>query len=330
MSKNTLSYVLGVIIIVLLGVVLYLNPNLFNTSNGGTDKNTVAKDKIGQQTIDFIQKNLASKDTKFELKGVDENNGLYEIKFKVMNQEDTAYVTKNGKYLFFQPIDMMPPAPKEITKSDKPNVDLYVMAFCPYGNQAEDTMSPVEQLLKSKANFNLHYIIYSNYSSGYPQYCIDKENKYCSMHGIQEVHQDIRELCVTKYQPDKLWDFIEAVNKQATPENVDSKWENIAQGLGIDVAKIKTCQADEGNALLDKEITLTEQNYPVQDPSKHKNAETSKIAGSPTLLINGMMFDGGRSTADYQKAICSAFNNAPEECNQTLDESGTEASGSCK
>ena len=330
MSKNILSYVLGGIVVVLLAVIFYLNPNLLTTKSG-VDKNTVAKDKIGQQTLDFIQKNLASKDTKFELQGVDEQNGLYEIKFKVMNQEDTAYVTKNGKYLFFQPIDMMPPAPKGFSKTDKPNVDLYVMAFCPYGNQAENTIYPLVKLFGDKINANLHYIVYSNYSSGYPTYCIDKENKYCSMHGIQEVHQDIRELCVAKYQPDKVWDFVEAINKDATAQNVDSKWEAIAQKNGIDVSKIKTCQADEGTALLDQEIALTKQSYPVQDPSKHKSQEKSSISGSPTLLINGTIYDEGRSVKDYQKGICSAFNNAPDECNKTIEENAPDSpSGSCK
>ncbi len=321
MDKNSLTFILGGIASVLLVIVLYQNLGSLNV---------VPLNKAGEQTLDFIKDNLAAPGTEFTLVGAEEENGLYEVKFEVMGQEETAYVTRNGKYLFFQPIDMLPPEPKEFTKTDKPKVDLFVMTFCPFGNQAEEMIIPVAELLGDKVDIELHYIIYNNYATGYPDYCLDPEKTFCSMHGIQEVNQGIRELCLQKYQKDKLWDFVKVINAQSTSEDVDAKWEAVAQDIGIDTDKIKTCQQEEGVALLTQELNLTEQEYPVQDPSSHQGKESEKIAGSPTLLINGMISDGTRSVAGYQESICSAFIEPPEECEQILNIDTPAASGSCE
>ena len=77
-------------------------------------------------------------------------------------------------------------------------------------------MMPVVELLKDKADIQLHYVIYENYQGGGSKYCLDKDNKYCSMHGIQELNQDVRELCVQKYQGDKLWNFVKEINAKCT------------------------------------------------------------------------------------------------------------------
>jgi len=326
MDKNLLTFALGGVALALLIFFGYQN----YTSSENEIGEIVPMDKIGQQTIDFIQTNLANPDTEFSVLGVEEANGVYEIKFNVMEQEDTAYVTKNGKYLFFQPFDMLPPEPQGFNKTNKPEVDLYVMSFCPFGNQSEELMMPVVELLGDKVDIELRYIVYSNYQSGYPEYCLDEESKYCSMHGVSELNQGIRELCVQKYQKDKFWSFVKAINDNSTYEDVDSKWEGIAQGVGLNVAQIKTCEQNEGMTLLSQEVSLTEQKYPVQDPSKHQGSESIKIAGSPTLTINGMIFDGERSADGYKEAICSAMVNPIPECERMIEDEGSAADGSCE
>lgn len=43
-------------------------------------------------------------------------------------------------------------------KTDKPQLDFYVMSFCPYGNQMETTLQPVFDLLGNKAELRPRYI----------------------------------------------------------------------------------------------------------------------------------------------------------------------------
>jgi len=206
---------LGVIIleaIVILGLILlFVFKSPFSQQQG-----LLSAEEVAKKAIDYINENFLRGNAKAELVSVSDENGLYRLQLKIGDREYTSYVTKNGKLLFPEAIDLVPPEPKEIPKTQKPDVKLFVMSFCPFGNQAEEMLMPVVDLLKDKADIELHYIIYSNYASGYPDYCLDKENKYCSMHGIGELHQDVRELCVWKYQRDKFWDFVKEINENTS------------------------------------------------------------------------------------------------------------------
>ena len=186
---------------------------------------------------------------------------------------------------------------------NKPQIDFFVMSYCPYGNQAEEGIAPVYNLLKDKAIFNPRYVVYSQYQGGTADYCIDN-GQLCSMHGVQEVHQDVRELCVNKYMGISKWfDFALAMNTNCTAQNADSCWEAVATRLGLDVAKIKTCEANESVALLTAEQTL---------------GNTLKVSGSPTVFIDGNSYSGGRTPEEFKTALCAAFDTKPAECNTAL------------
>jgi len=326
MSKKqnfSLATILGGVIVILIALVVY------QYVYGTAGLNAVSENELSERVIEAVGKDIGDQEG-VSIENIEKQASLYKITLNVLGQEYESYATLDGEMLFPQKIDLIIPEPKEISKTEKPEVDLFVMAYCPFGNQAEELIAPVNELLGDKANIELHYIIYSNYGSGYPEYCLDEENKYCSMHGIQEVNQGIRELCVQKYEPDNFWNFVEKMNEESTSENADEKWEGVAQGIGIDVEKIKTCQTEEGISLLDQELVLTSESYPVQEPAQHKGQENQSISGSPTLVINGVIYDGARSTSSYQDAICQAFTNSPEECSEELLEEQVAPNGSCE
>lgn len=282
-------------------------------------------EEVAEKAINFINNVALQGQAVANLLETSEESGLYKIKIEIEGQEYESYVTKDGKFLFPQgtkiteessnPETSEVPEGVESPKSDNPQVQLFVMSYCPYGNQAEELMVPVGELLGDKADIKLHYVIYSNYGDGGPDYCLDKEAKYCSMHGIQELNQDVREFCVQKYQKDKLWDFIKAANSSCNYQNVDSCWENVAKGIGVDVAKVKSCQKNEALDILAQELALN-QKYGVR--------------GSPTLVINDKEYQGARDSEAYKQAICSAFNSPPGECSQALDSEGGSVSGGCE
>ena len=57
--------------------------------------------------------------------------------------------------------------------------------------------------------------------------------------------------------------------------------------------------------------------YPAFNIYKDDNAKYN-VAGSPTLIINGAEAQSDRDSASLLKTICSAFNNAPKECDTKL------------
>ncbi len=237
------------------------------------------------------------------------------------------YATKDGKYVLIgdvydtnKPLKFEQPTqtPVEYKKSDRPKVLMFVMSFCPFGQQAERGLKPAIELLGDKIDFEPHYVIYSNYGTGYPEYCIDENAKYCSMHGISELKEDVRQLCIWKYERDKFWPYIEKIYQgNCNLQNIDECWKTQAETLDINVAKIEECLENEALELLAKEVELNKK-YGVR--------------GSPTILINETEYVGDRSPESFKQAICSAFNTPPEECSQTLSsESGHAggAGGSC-
>ncbi|MBW2997445.1 hypothetical protein KY349_03860 [Candidatus Woesearchaeota archaeon] len=200
-----------------------------------------------------------------------------------------------------------------VKKGDnKPQIDFYVMSYCPYGNIAEEAIEPVYQLLKEKADFNPHYVIYSNYQGGGPQYCLDEEDKYCSMHGVQELNQGLRELCVHEYMGDAAYfEFVLEMNQKCSYQNADTCWEPVAESLNLDTEKIKDCEANEWEDILSEELAL--------------NAALG-VRGSPTVFVEGEAYAGARAPSGYAQSLCAGFETAPGECSSetlaTLD-SGT-------
>lgn len=200
-------------------------------------------------------------------------------------------------------------------KDNKPQIDFFVMSYCPYGNLAEEGIAPVYELLGDKAEFNPHYVIYSNYQGGGKQFCFDDEDKYCSMHGVQEMTQGVRELCVAKHMGMKeYFEYVTAMNEKSSYKNADEKWEEVAKEIGLDTTKIKKCFETEANEILAEELKL----------NKAYGAK-----GSPQIFIDGTAYNGGRTPENYKQALCNAFDDAPTECNTKLDAESKGPEGSC-
>jgi glutaredoxin len=297
----------------------------------------VPKEIVGNKTLDYVVKNfLEPQGIRAELEGVSEHSrDLFQVNLSIIRgdqrQSVSVYVTKDGRYLILlggggmiadltkelpkvTPQQQPQPTPS-YPKRTKPNVKFFVMSFCPYGNQAEEVLEPVYNLLGDKVEWEPRYVIYSNYAAGYPSYCLDEENKYCSMHGIQELNQNVREICVWKYyDPTTWWKFVKLVNRNCNSRNADECWESYAEESGIDPEKIKKCEKEEAITLLEEELKL-DQKYGVR--------------GSPTIIINDERYRGGRTPEAFKSAICSAFLDPPEECAETLSEAAEAPAGGC-
>jgi hypothetical protein len=306
-------------IIILAGYTLGVQKSDFAELLGGKNKTaTITPEEAKIKALKFIEEQLVQPGTKVEMKEIVEEGDLYKLTLGVGGQDIPAYITKDGKKFFPQVYDIdaasgkkaaanaQPEEPdQEISKADKPTVDLYVMSFCPYGNKAEDTLKSAYDLLKNKVNFNFRYIVSSNGEA------------IQSLHGQKEVDQNEREACVMKnYGKDKWMDFVSYVNKNCGADG--ACWEAGVKSLNLDTAKISSCVTSSGTALMQNDEKL----------SKEAGA-----SGSPTMIINGVktkaVYKYGDSES-YKQIICGAFNNAPAECEKTLNTAtSTTEGGSC-
>jgi len=299
---------------IIVGVILLVAVLLAGSLYYKNRKTDIGLEGAQTAVLEFVNGNLLPPDGKAEVVSAQEINNLYEVTIKVGEQEIPTYITRDGKKFFPQAMEITPEdttesasvaEAEEIPKTDKPSVDLYVMSFCPFGNQAEDTLLSANELLKNKVDFNFHYIVSTN------------GDQVQSLHGEKEVVQNEREVCVLKnYGKDKWINFATYVNTNCGSDG--TCWEAGAKTLGLSTAKISACVASEGVALM-------------------KDNEQASMAagaqGSPTMLINGVATQDVYKYGDsqgYKETICSAFNIAPEECATTLDsQTSTTQGGSC-
>jgi len=277
--------------------------------------------QAANRAIDYINNNLVQTGSA-SLASVKEVSGMYEVTTSYQGQNIPIYVTKDGSYLFVsQPINMGAAAgtttttqPKEVPKTDKPTVELFVMAFCPYGVQAETLMKPVFDLLGTKADIKIRFIASVQGTT------VDSVQ---SLHGATEAQEDLRQVCIMKnYDQKTYWTYLMGIDSNcygkittSDPVALDTCWKAAATSAGIDTAKIQACSnSTEGLNLLKADEQLTDK---------------YGVSGSPTLVINGVTYNGARSSEAFKQAICNAFTTAPTECSQTLSGESGSTTGGC-
>jgi hypothetical protein len=251
----------------------------------------------------------------FKLLNTTEIGGIYKLSLEATSSQGkeviTYYATKDGKFIpnlidTSEKIEKPAAAtPTEIPKTDKPVAQLFVMSFCPYGIQAENSMKPVVDLLGSKVAIEPHFIV------------TIEGTTVNSLHGEYEANEDMRQACIWKYYGQTtFWKYVTYLNSNCNKNNLDTCWKDAAKNASVDSTKIETCATNDGLTLMKAEEQLSGKN---------------SVSGSPTLIINGALYNGARTPEAYKQAICSGFNTPPSECNQNLTSTstGTAASGGC-
>ena len=262
---------------------------------------------IKEKAEKFINENLMSPDTQAKIKEIIEENGLYKITVSVGSQNIVSYVTKDGKSLFPQAYDMDQAATGQtnsdqnanqtITKKDVPEVELFVMSYCPYGLQIEKGILPAIELLGSKIKFSLKFVDYV-------------------MHGDKEIQENLRQYCIQKEGFAEIDNYLKCFVKQ---DNSDA----CLKEAKIDVLGLNSCiSATDAQFKItqnakDKSLWSNGQ-FPPFDIYKADNTKYN-VSGSPTLIINGTKAAASkRDPQSLLSLICSGFSTQPDECSQKV------------
>jgi hypothetical protein len=270
----------------------------------------LSSNDIGKKVIDFINNNLVEPGTYAKLISVRDMGSYYEILTEYQGNKIPVYVSKDGKVLFLQAIEITETKKiqktqnvQEIPKKERPQVELYIFSYCPYGVYTLHSFAIVGKLLGNKAEMKVKF--------------------FSDMHGEHELQQNMIQECIQEVESSKYWDyaikFQESVySKCARSRDVNcDKNESIAlmKEIGIDVDKVMKCVKERGKELYNRDVN---------DANKYG------LTGSPSLVINGVKvirFD--RSPEGLKRLICSSFVNPPDECSQTLPSSSSGPAGSC-
>ncbi len=192
---------------------------------------------------------------------------------------------------------------KKVVKSNKPNVELFVMSYCPYGLQMEKAMIPVMELLHDYANFSVKFVYYSMHPS------------------VGEVEENLRQYCIQKVQPDKYLDYLKCFVQTGSYSNPVA-YRLCLQRAAIDVGALEKCMKETDakykvTYYLNNKSTWLSGRFPLFEVNAAENKKYG-VQGSPTLVINGHVVEVQRSPEAIKELICQAFVNPPAVCNTTL------------
>jgi hypothetical protein len=318
-----ISSVLMLIIGMAVGAFVLPITGLIALPDGG-DAGLMGEAELQQKIEVYLNDNF------FEVQGMeakitgleDFSDNLYTVYFDVYQggqklQPGTIYATKDGAEIvagsvfnMAEPIEQpdVPdqpdqPQPTDVPKSDKPEVELFIMSYCPFGLQMQKATLPVMELLGDKADIEVKFVYYI-------------------MHGLKEIEENNRQYCIQKEQAEKAIDYMKCFTES-------DDYEACLASAEIDTAKLDACiaAADEEfgiTAAYEDEASWLSGRFPLYNVHKELNDQYG-VRGSPTMVIIGTVVSVTRSPEAIKQAICDAFNTAPEECSQELS---TQASSS--
>ena len=293
----------------ILGVLLIIS--IFAGNFPKTKSSNLTGNEIADKTVKFINQNLLQGQATATLKNVKESGNLYNLQLSIDGKDMDSYVTKDGKLLFPQAVDLtkkpqLQQSPENFQKSDKPKIELFVMSHCPYGTQIEKGIIPVVNGLKDKIDFEIKFVNYA-------------------MHGKKELDEQLRQYCVQRDYNDKYLSYLSTFLKSGDSNEALS-------AISHSEADLAGCVKET-----DEKYKVTElYNNPQKNewsgsfpPFKVHDAENKRygIGGSPTLIINGKNINSGRDAQSLLNIICGAFANKPKGCSADMTSFGTPSPG---
>ena len=165
-----------------------------------------------------------------------------------------------------EPMNLEELLQSRMARVGKPTLELFVMSYCPFGVQAEEKLIPIVKEFGNKIDFKLQFIAQEKETPS-----AQDITPFTSLHGYPEVAENIRQLLIAQEYPDLYLDYILCRGKK-----LDKSWEDCAEKLGIDVAKIqKLFDTPEAEQLFRENI---------------KRAAELDIGASPTILVDNHQF----------------------------------------
>lgn len=159
----------------------------------------------------------------------------------------------------------------------KKSLDLFVMSHCPYGTKALLAAKEFADAFGKDAEVSVHFI------------GDEKGGQLQSMHGPDEVTDDLREVCAIAHygKNQKFLEFLACRSK-----DLKADWKACTGSNGIDATVIQTCvDGDEGKKLLAASFQV---------------AAKLAIQSSPTFLVNNRQTFNAQDAAGIAASFCKS------------------------
>lgn len=181
---------------------------------------------------------------------------------------------------------------------EKAKLDVFLMGYCPFGEIAAKAIPSLKEAFSDSLNIDIHYIATKTWEW-------NTANDFNSLHWVSEVEENIRQLCIKKYNwVDTLISYFTERYKNADNYGQVKDEPSLAyNAVWIDWKKIDACITNwEWAKLLEEDIKL---------------AEELNITASPTWLANNKYTFWGIEAGAIQSEFCK-YNSNLEWCNNKI------------
>ena len=152
----------------------------------------------------------------------------------------------------------------------KPQVELFVMSYCPYTVDAEKELLPFFSRYIDEIDFKLRFIVSKKDPSTDGT---GEEPEFISLRGETELIENLRQMVIAELYPDQFFDYL-----LCRADHLKEAWTLCAQKVGLDVTKIaSTVDSPQARRRFLQEV---------------ERKEELGIRGSPTLVIDGRVIGG--------------------------------------
>lgn len=168
----------------------------------------------------------------------------------------------------------------------KGTVELFIMSQCPFGARmlppAYDLVKHFDAEKKGRVDVVVHFIGEI------------EDGQLASMHGPEEVAEDLRMVCVQDMYPKggRFWDYLTCRARDFHSPN----WQACVS-KGMNEKAVQQCaEGEKGRTLLEESFAL---------------AKALGVRASPTVLVNGRYEASARDAADLRDAFCEHNSRNP-------------------
>lgn len=180
----------------------------------------------------------------------------------------------------------------------KKSLDVFVMSHCPYGTKALLAVKEFADAFGNDATVSVHFIGDT------------KDGQLNSMHGAEEVTDDLREVCAVKHygKDRKFLEFLACRSK-----DLKADWKACTGTNGIDAGLIQACvEGAEGKSLLTASFQV---------------ASNLAIQSSPTFLVNNRHTFNAQDAAGIAANFCKSNSGLPSCAKQLSATAPDQAAG---
>lgn len=257
MKKNPwllVSGVLAVIVIILLVM----------TFRGGIIGSAISENDAAEKLVSYLNKRAGGG---VSFVSAEDVGNLYRVNIQYRGDKISLYITKDGKYFVQSAIPLtgqvtqptQQPQQQDIPKSNKPEVELFIMSFCPFGLQAIKGIIPVLELLGDKIDAEIRFVHYF-------------------MHGDKEEQETYRQVCIREEQEDKWLSYLKCFLEDGDSERCLTKTK-------INKAKLDSCVESKAKDYYASDSELS-QGYGVRgSPTLIVNGQTVSSGRSPDIYL---------------------------------------------